>query len=65
MVKSRLEIRVTCFSIDMNETNSTPIFLGEEEESSIISPQTVTEDTNGVSLELALRRNNSVLSRVM
>ena len=64
MVKSRLEIRVTCFSIDMNETNSTPIFL-DEEESSIISPQTVTEDTNGVSLELALRRNNSVLSRVM
>ena len=64
MVKSRLEIRVTCFSIDMNETNSTPIFLGEEE-SSIISPQTVTEDTNSVSLELALRRNNSVLSRVM
>lgn len=43
----------------MNESNSTPIFL-DDEEGSMISPQTVIEDANGVSLELALRVNNSV-----
>ena len=43
----------------MYESNSTPIFL-DDEEGSMTSPQTVIEDANGVSLELTLRVNNSV-----